>query len=285
MSDDNGSPPGLVGAELVTGGDPDRLAHLAQNRPFIIRRSLLATALGGFIPLPVMDDLISGRVRAGLYMRLAETRQVDLPQTAADLLADPRDTSTLRNATLLAATLIAIKLAWRKFFALLAAGRGAEEMATTFQFASLVDHYCAKLHVGGGVSRSQASELRKVILVAIERTEKVVLVSVFREGGKVLGRSILEAPRWVSDRLSGHAERWVQTGGRPDAPFGSAVNPGTPEAAWLERAARAVEARLASVGTEYVAKLVDRFEEAWRQRPPLPPPTPTARSDNGHGTD
>ena len=60
----------------------------------------------------------------------------------------------MRNATLTAATLLALKLAWRKFFALLALGRRAEDMATTFQLGMLFDHYCAKLHVGGEIDRA-----------------------------------------------------------------------------------------------------------------------------------
>src|SRR5206468_2038688 len=102
----------------------------------------------------------------------------------------PCEGSALRNATLTAATLIALKLAWRKFFALLAAGRGAEEMATTFQFATLVDHYAARLHVGGAVTRPRAAELRALMHASIEWTEKSALVAVFRDAGRVLGRSV-----------------------------------------------------------------------------------------------
>jgi len=79
-----------VVAEPVEPRDSRRLAHLAQNRGLIVRRALLSTALGGFIPLPVMDDFVAGRVRAGLFIKLAASRNVDLPQSAADLLADPR---------------------------------------------------------------------------------------------------------------------------------------------------------------------------------------------------
>src|SRR5438045_9644164 len=134
MSEERPSQP--VVAEPVEARDPQRLAHLAQNRGLIVRRSLLATALGGFIPLPVMDDFVAGRVRAGLFIKLAESRHVDLPQSSADPLADPRDGSALRSATLTAATLIALKLAWRKVFALLAAGPGPEGMAPHVPFGT-----------------------------------------------------------------------------------------------------------------------------------------------------
>jgi hypothetical protein len=274
MSTSDQPPPPSVHAEPIETRDPQRLAHLAQNRGLVVRRSLLATALGGFIPLPVMDDFVAGRVRAGLFMKLAGSRHVDLPQSTADLLADPREGSTLRNATLTAATLIALKLAWRKFFALLAAGRGAEEMATTFQFATLVDHYCARLHVGGAVTRPRAMELRGLMHVTIERTEKSALVSVFRDGGRVLARSMLEAPRWVTERIGTYAQRWAQTRGAPPGapPFDPGIElPEGAEQRWIDRAARVIEDRLGGLGNDYLGVLVDGFEERWRARPPDPP--------------
>ena len=106
MSDKD--PPPQVVAEPVEPRDPKRLAHLAEHRGLIIRRSLLATGLGN-IPLPVMDDYVASRVRAGLYIKLASVRKVDLPQAAADLLSDPQDPSLLRNATTLAAALRAMR--------------------------------------------------------------------------------------------------------------------------------------------------------------------------------
>jgi hypothetical protein len=276
------SPPVL--AEPVEPRDPKRLSHLAEHRSLIIRRSLLATGLGGILPGPVRDDYIASRVRAGLFIKLAAARHVDLPQASSDLLSDAKDGSALRSATLTAATLIALKLAWRKFFALLAAGRGAEDMATTFQFATLVDHYCAHIHVGGGVTRTRAAALRLVIHDSIDQTEKSSLVSVFRDGGRVLGKSMLEAPRWVSQRLNTYAQRWVSSGGR-GAPFDPATDlpPEDAQGAekWLDRAARVVEERLAGLGNDYLGALIDRFEEGWKNRPaeaPEPVATPPVDS-------
>jgi len=183
----------------------------------------------------------------------------------------------LRNATMLAAALLAAKLAWRKVFALMAAGRGAEDMATNFQFATLVDHYCARLHVGGAVSRPGAASLHRMIHGSIDLTEKKVVVSAFHDGGKVLAKSVLEAPRWVTDRLNTYAQRWAASGGR-GAPFDPAKDLPPEEAQgterWLDRAARVVEERLAAVGNDYLGGLVDRFEERWKNRPPEPAEAP-----------
>jgi hypothetical protein len=276
MSDPT-SPPPPVDAEPVDARDPKRLSHLGDQRSLIIRRSLLAAGLSGLIPVPVMDEYVASRVRAGLYIKLAAARGVDLPQAAADLLSDPQDPSMLRNATMLAATLLAVKLAWRKVFAIMAAGRGAEDMATNFQFATLVDHYCARIHVGAAVSRPGAAQLHRMIHASIDSTEKKILVGAFHDGGKVLARSVLEAPRWITERLNSYAQRWAATGGR-GAPFDPATDLPPDEAQgtdrWLDRAARVVEERLAAVGNDYLGGLIDRFEERWKNRPPEPTEAP-----------
>ena len=257
-----------VGAEPVTPQDPSRLSHLAQNRQLIVRRALLASALGGLVPVPIVDHIVSARVRAGLYMKLAASRQVDLPAASAEVLAEAKAGSALRNITLTAATLAALKLAWRRFFTLLAAGRGAEDMAMIFQVATLVDHYCAKLHVGGPISQPQAALLRALVQQSVSRTPKTKLVAAFREGGQILGHSLVEAPRWASRSLSRHAERWLRTSGHPEAvPAGWPSDESEEERTWLDRAAHAVEERLADLGKGYVGELVDDFEARWRERP------------------
>jgi len=257
-----------VGAEPVALQDSSRLSHLAQNRRLIVRRALLSSALGALVPVPIMDEMVSGRVRAGLYMKLAASRQVDLSATSAEVLAAGKAGSTVRNLTLAAATLVALKLAWRKFFALLAAGRGAEDMATTFQVATLIDHYCAKLHVGGPISRTQAARLRALVLESVRRTSKIKLVAAFRDGGKILGSGVTEAPRWLSHNLSRQAERWLRTGGHPEAaPAGWPTDESEEERNWLDRAAHAVDERLASLGNEYMGGLVDDFEARWNAPP------------------
>jgi hypothetical protein len=121
------------------------------------------------------------------------------------------------------------------------------------------------------VTRTRAAELRVLIHDTIDHTEKSVLVSSFREGGRVLGRSVLEAPRWVSQRLNTYAQRWAATGGKgasfdPSADLPPDDAQGTER--WLDKAARVVEERLAAVGNDYLGTLVDRFEDGWKNRSP-----------------
>src|SRR5262249_42725968 len=159
-------------------------------------------------------------------------------------------------ATLTAVTLIAFKFAWRKIFAVLAVGRRAEEMASTFQLGTLFDHYCAKLHVGAGIDRAQATQLRAVIPATLAETERGALVTAVRDGAGVLGRSVLEAPSWANAQVERAARRWAESGGTTTDPLEGADEPTAPnndgvaasgnksEARWLDRAARVVEERL-----------------------------------------
>jgi hypothetical protein len=254
MSDDADDQPELI---VLPGGAgkivPGELEHLRANRRLIVRRSLLATAVGGVIPLPVMDEYLSGRVKAGMLMKLAERRQVDLAASSAELLGDPRGSTAMRNATLTAATLLALKLAWRKFFAVLAVSRRAEEMASTFQLGTLFDHFCAKMHVGAGIDRARAIELRDVM-------------HAFREGSRVLGQTMLEAPAWANAKIERAARRWSQSGGTTTDPVPGADDAVNDEdARWLDRASGEVEGRLGALGQDYLMSLVRTFERRWRE--------------------
>jgi len=256
------------------GVDSIDIAHLAEHRSLIVRRSLLATAVGGLVPLPVMDDYLAGRVRAGMLIKLAERRRVDIVVSSAELLTDPREGTAARNATMTAATILALKLAWKKFFVLLAVGRRAEEMATTFQIGTLFDHYCARLHVGAGIDRPTSMRLRQAILGAIRDTERAAVVDSFREGAELLTRSLTEAPRWMSQRLQKAMESYVASGGNPDAAVNqTGVNPDLDpeEERWLDRAATRVEARLGQLGHGYLRSLLGRFDGRWNQDQTLVP--------------
>jgi hypothetical protein len=265
---DDGKSPEVVPVTRVPADEArSGLDHLAENRRLIVRRSLLASAVGGAVPLPVLDDYFAGRVRAGMLLKIAERRRVDLAPSSAELLGDPREGTAARNATLTAATLLALKLAWRKFFALLAIGRRAEDMATSFQLGMLFDHYCAKLHVGAGIDRAQAVLLREAIFGALAESEKAAFVGAFREGGRVLGRSFMEAPDWVGERVNRAAQRWAETGGKTADPGeGEAAEKDgdTAEARWIDRASAAVESRIGRVEHGYLTRLVQVFERRWR---------------------
>lgn len=230
----------LVTAEPVASRDYGRVSHLAAHRPLIVRRALLAATL----------PFMTGRVRAGLFMKLAHLRGVDLPQRPAEALAG------------------------RQVALLMAPGRGSGDTATTFQMATLFDHYCARMHVGGGIDPAAAGNLRGVMLATVGQVNKTQLVSGFQEGAKVLSRSVLEAPGWASARMTALVERWITTKGTPDAASPELSAPSSVPSGderWLDRAARAVEDRLGHAVDEHVFALVDDFEGRMRNGPGADP--------------
>jgi len=253
-----------VVAEAIPSQPSDRWQYLSDNRGVIVRRALLATALGGALPIPVLDDYFSTRIRAGMFMKLAQNRGVGLPAAAAEVVAEAKGTSTLRNLGTTAATLIALKLAWRKFFTLLAVGRGAEEAATTYQAGLLFDHYCARLHTGPAIDRTLAAMIRRTIYSSVGTAGKEALVGIFKDGSKTLGRSLLQAPGWINRRMTVLLERWIRSRGNPEVLQNDDSDLDGDDARWLDRAAEVVDSRLASLGNEYLDTLVGRFEKEWR---------------------
>jgi len=250
-------------AEPVLAHDPEQLAHLELHRGLIVRRALMASAIRGFLPVPMVDDLLASRVRAGLYTKLAAGRQVDLPPGSAVILAGAKEQGAATKLGLVAAAAIVAKFAGRKFLALVAAGRGADEMAATFISATLFDHYCAKLHVGGEITVAEAKCLRVCLWANPSVAALAPTLAAFREGSRVLGRSLLEAPRWFSQRISNLGERFVHSGGNPDV-LDAFPEQASGESAWLDRAARAVEEAMAQAGNAPMTRLVRSFEERWR---------------------
>jgi hypothetical protein len=250
-----------VPAEPVASSPTDHFAHLTTHRRLIVRRALLMGAIRGFLPVPVIDERLAGRVRAGLFAKLASARQVDLPPAAATALANGEGSGT--SLTLTAATLLLAKFAGRRFFALFAAGHGADEMARNFCRATLFDHYCAKLHVGGPITPTAAATLREAIESEIHESGSTPVLAAFREGSRVLGRSLLEAPRWLLRRLTTLAERFARTGGNPEV-LDAVPEPPDEDDTWIERAGQAVEAALAGTANTYLLKLVEGFERRWQ---------------------
>lgn len=254
-----------VHAEPVTVGDPQDLSHLSAHRGLIVRRALLAGAISGFLPVPMLDEKLSGRVRAGLYQKVARGRQVDLPAGAAEELAWSEGAGPLAKATLTSAAAVFARFAGRKVLAVVAAGRGAEAMASTFVRATLFDHYCAKLHVGGPITVADAKRLRTALRTPSHAIATGPLLSAFKDGGRVLGRSLLEAPRWLSQRIGALGELFMRTGGNPDV-LDSFPDPDPTDSAWLERAAQAVEDALARAGNGQMERLVQDFEARWTEQ-------------------
>jgi len=157
------------------------------------------------------------------------------------------------------------KFAGRKFLALLAAGRSAEDMARTFLRATLFDHYCAKLHVGGAVTAETASRLAACLDVGVGDLSGGPVFEAFREGARQLGRSLLEAPGWVIQRMAKLGERFVHSGGNPDI-LDAFPEDAPGENTWLDRTAQSVEDALARAGSGAIERAVREFELRWEEQ-------------------
>jgi hypothetical protein len=261
MSDiDPSLDPPKVLAEPVGPARGEGLAHLLDNQRLIVRRALLASALRSFLPVPGMDESLAGKVGMGLYVKLAASRNVDLaPESAAVLGRVDQGPLSTTMKVMSAATMLA-RFAGRKLFALLAAGRGAAEMAKEFQAAILFDHYCARIHVGGAIPPARARVLRAAMDHAVSQISRDALTRAFQEGSSTLGHTLLESPRWFANELSALAERFLRSGGNPDvaAAMGETFREG--EAAWLDRATGVVEEALSRMGEAHWDSLVRAFE-------------------------
>lgn len=257
----------VVRAEPVTPDEGERLAHLRAHRGLIVRRALLASAIRGFFPLPVADDVLCRRIHAGLLQKIASLRQVDLPPEAAATLAQAGGPGAVTGLSFTAVAALVAKFAGRKFLALLAAGRSAEDMARTFLRATLFDHYCATLHVGGPIRAATAERLCACLDVGVGDFSAGPVFEAFREGARLLGRSLLQAPGWVLQRMAKLGERFVHSGGNPDV-LDALPEGGSDDDTWLDRAAKAVEEALGRAGSGAVDRAVREFEERWQGSDP-----------------
>lgn len=204
-------------------GDP-LTRHLDIHRRLILGRALLSGA-AGLVPVPYLDDLLAGQVRAGLVRRLADLRRVDVDRNAVAELATPHHSRLLNAAGMGAVLLGGAQRVWRRVAASILVVRRVDEAVQTFQIGTLFDHYCARHHVGLGLDGARAHALRDAMEQAIRRARSGVV-------DKAFARALA-----TSRKLAGRLARRLL----------------------VER----VEAELAGPTAEYVASLVGAFDVAW----------------------
>jgi hypothetical protein len=237
------------------------LEHLKAHRRLILERSVLAGAVG-LVPVPLLDDLLTGLVRGRLVRRLAEQRQVDLTPSAVLILAEERQVTMARNATLTAVSLLALRYAWRKVFVVLALSRRVEEMVHTYQIGTLFDHYCARHHVGAGVQGPDAARLRFAIDQAVSALHHDMATAAFKKSGETIARAATRVPVGLWDLLRNFRHR------TPDAPAEQIVDEVTESferEGLLRKAARVVDDEMGATGAAYLTALVARFDAIYEQ--------------------
>ena len=187
--------------------------HLAPHRKLILGRALLSGA-AGLVPVPYLDDLLAGQVRAGLVRRLAELRRVDVDGNAVAELATPTGSRVLHAASIGTVLIGGAKKVWRRVAASILVVRRADEAMQTFQIGTLFDHYCSRHHVGLGLDGAKARNLREAMEQAIRHARGKTLEDAFQRtlatshklAGRLARRALVEK---VETELAGPAQAYV----------------------------------------------------------------------------
>jgi hypothetical protein len=244
--------------------------HLTANRRMIVARSL-ASAVAGVVPVPMLDDWLSSRVRRGTIRRIAAMRGVDVDDDAVTAIAEGEESAPSWTA-ITRATLIykVLSRSWRKVLITYVATNRARHAARAYSVATLFDHYCARLHVGLGLDADSGMAVRRLMDASLDETEGGLGTAIFRRSLVSAAKASVRAPAELINLATGGRFKRLLRGGDEVvavAEVDSAIERSMEgESGFLARAARAVEAQLSSEGNPYVDQLLTRFEQSWRER-------------------
>jgi len=247
--------------------------YLVARRRMILGRAVAGT-LAGLVPVPLLDDWLINAVLGGGYRRIAEAHQLELSDEAVSSLVFGK--SAPPAIAEMAGTAIAFRLlrgSWRRMLVAITALRRARATARTFVTMTLFDHYCARLHVGLGLSSEQALALREAISQAIAETPGGLSLDPFRRGALAAARATVRAPLELADLLSGGAlRRFLDKGA--DVTEADAVDEVdaaldqqlAEQSSFLSRTVTAVELQLSAEVNPYLDALIERLDDIWRKR-------------------
>jgi hypothetical protein len=253
-----------------------RRQHLEGHRRLIIARSL-AAAVANAVPVPLLDDWLRATILGSTLRKLAAGHQVDVDEEALSHLVHGRTDPPSLGKLFTDATLFNIvRHSWRRLVVVVAAMRRVQAAGHYFTLATLFDHYCARMHVGLGISGQAGQELRQVMDRAIAETSGGLANHLFRRALVAAARATVRAPAELVDiatagalrRLLARRQQGEQTMEMAAAQEVDAVleQQLALEQSFLARATRAVELQLSVQGNPYLDAVIDRFEQLWRHR-------------------
>ena len=144
------------------------------------------------------------RVQRGTIRRIAESRSVNLDDSAIRAIADgpqkPPESAEIAGGSL-AFRLAAQSL--RRLVLVYLAARRAQAATRSFLIATLFNHYCARLHVGMGLDGPRAHELRAAMDRAIARTPGKLGRRLFRRSLLGAARASVRGPVRIADAVTG----------------------------------------------------------------------------------
>ena len=259
-----------MSTELSTRRD-----YLGEHRRLIVGRAIAAT-LVGTVPVPLLESYLVAQVLASGYRRIANDRHVHIDRAGINHLVHgpTAPASWIDMATGALAFRLAAKAAKRMLLAV-AAARRAQAASRTFVAMTLFDHYCARIHVGIGISADDALALRTLISRAIDSTPGSLSFEPFRRGALAAARATLRAPLELADIASrGWVRKLLDRSRDPqqhvlegedvtslDLSIDQAL---ADDKNFLARAVTAVELGLNADVNPYFDAVIRRFEDLWR---------------------
>ncbi len=240
--------------------------YLAEHRRTIIGRSL-AAAIAGAIPIPVVDEWLVASIRRGTIRRIAEARGVDIDDDAVRAIADGPE-SPPKWSELVGGGL-AIRLLsrqWKKLLIVVLATKRAQAAGRNFEVATLFDHYCAREHVGMGLTHTSGKEVRALIDKARSETQGGLNRQLFRRGLVAAAKGSAKAPMNVADLLTGGRIGKLLSGNSDEVEATTEVDEAletqlNSDSSFIARSAAAIELQLAVDRNPYLDNLLDRFSE------------------------
>ncbi len=244
--------------------------HLAQHRRLILGRAI-AAGVAGSLPIPIVEEWITAAIKRNTIRRLAEARNVDIESKAVNTIADganrPPEWAEIAGGRFI---LRLLSRSWRRVLIGVLTVRRLNATSRNFLVSLLFDHYCARLHVGGGLTEESGTELRKLIDHAIKTTPGGLNRRLFRRAllraAKVSVRTPLELANWVT---GGSVRKLLKRGDEVEAveEVADVVDRELgKKKSFLSRAVSAAEFELAVPSNPYLHALVDRFETVWNDR-------------------
>jgi hypothetical protein len=251
-------------------------AYLAPQRRSIIARAI-AGSLAGAIPVPFLDEWVTGVVLSGGYRRIAAAHHIDLDEAAQKTLV--HGNTSPPGILDIAASGIMLRIAGRaarRMLLALATIDRARSAARTFLRMTLFDHYCAKLHTGLAIDSATALALRDEIGRAIDQTPGALAFHPFRRGAMAAARATLRAPLELADLATRGAvrrllARQASAGDVTDAEAVDELDQAVETAlasktGFLSRTVAAVEIQLSAEANPFLDSALDALDRRWRAR-------------------
>jgi len=239
----------------VTAAAPLDHAALRESRPLIMAASL-GTGVIGLVPLPLVNDLGIGAVRALLLQRLADQRGVALCAHAALVAAGELAPSPQRLAVT-ALLSLGLRLALRRLSRALLLLLRLDDVGRTFLLGTCFDHYCLQHHRGGLIDTPRAAAFNAAVDAALTRARIQLASALVTRVWTELSRAGRAVPGTFWAACTALLQGEQGSPGEPSAPASEESR------RFLDRIAAAAGRELDAAGDLTLTTLCQAFDDAW----------------------